>query len=338
MRQLDQQAKDSNIIIINECGVDPGTDHMSAMKIIHDVQSRGGKVVSFKSYCGGLPAPDNNNNPFGYKLSWAPRGVLLASRNNATFLQDGKTVTIPGKDLFDNYMIEDTPIGKVEGYPNRDSTQYLDVYGLKDCKTIIRGTYRYPGWCSTIKKIGDMGYLSIDPQNFEGKTYAEITARAIGASDATNLRQKVAEFSKLEPDHRILSNMEWIGLFSNTPVPSDAKTYLDALCAQCKDKLRYAPGEKDMLLMKHEFIVEFDDRKEWITSTLIDYGIPHGNTSMSRTVSLPVAIAVRLVLDGHLKLRGLQFPTTPEVYTPILKELEDLGIKFVEKLEKVEKK
>lgn len=339
MRSLDEEAKKAGIIIINECGVDPGTDHMSAMKIVHDVQSRGGKVVSFKSYCGGLPAPQDNDNPFGYKLSWAPRGVLLASKNNAHFLENGKTVDIPGKDLFDNFIVEEVPpLGNFEAYPNRDSVQYLSIYGLNDCQTIIRGTYRYPGWCPTIKKIADLGYLSIENQSFEGKTFSDLTASVIQTKSKDNLRTQVAQFLSLDPTHKILSNMEWLGLFGDQPVPSNVNTYLDALCSLCKEKLLYKPGERDMLLMKHEFIVDFPDRKEWITSTLIDYGLLNGASSMSRTVSLPVGIAIKLVLEGKIKLTGLQLPTIPELYNPILDELEQFNIKFVEKLVKVEKK
>lgn len=319
-------------------GVDPGTDHMSAMRVIDQVRAKGGTVVSFKSYCGGLPAPDSNDNPFGYKLSWAPRGVLLASRNNAHFLQNGKIVDIPAGELFANYILEDTPIGKVEGYPNRDSVHYLDVYGLKGCQTIIRGTYRYPGWCDTIKKIGDLGYLDITPLSIEGRTYSRLTRDAIKTSEEGNLAEQVARHLNIQPSSKIISNMEWLGLFGDAVVPKGVNTYLDALCSLCKERLRYAPGEKDMLLMKHEFIVDYPDRTETITSTLIDYGIPNGDTSMSRTVSLPVGIAVRLVLDGHLKLTGLHFPTSPELYNPILNDLEAMNIKFVEKVEKVEPK
>lgn len=335
MRSIDQQAKEAGIVIINECGVDPGTDHMSAMRIIDQAHAKGGTVTSFKSYCGGLPAPDSNDNPFGYKLSWAPRGVLLASRNNAHFLQDGKIVDIPGSELFANYIVEDTPIGKVEGYPNRDSVHYLDVYGLKGCQTIIRGTYRYPGWCDTIKKIGDLGYLDISPLSLEGRTYAQLTRDAIKTSEVGNLAHQVAEHLNLQPTSKIISNMEWLGLFSTALVPKGVNTYLDALCSLCKEKLLYAPGERDMLLMKHEFIIDYPDRTETVTSTLIDFGIPNGDTSMSRTVSLPVGIAVRLILDGHLKLTGLHFPTSADLYNPILNDLEAMGIKFVEKVEKV---
>eukprot|EP01118_Nematostelium_gracile_P014923 TRINITY_DN5897_c0_g1_i2.p2 TRINITY_DN5897_c0_g1~~TRINITY_DN5897_c0_g1_i2.p2 ORF type:complete len:417 (+),score=136.13 TRINITY_DN5897_c0_g1_i2:71-1321(+) len=310
MRSLDAEAKAAGIVVVNECGLDPGTDHMSAMKIIDDAHAKGGKITSFTSYCGGLPAPSDNDNPFGYKLSWAPRGVLLASRNDAHFLKDGKDVDIAGKDLFDNFLVEDTPIGKVECYPNRNSTQYLEIYGIPECQTIIRGTYRYPGWCQTIKKIADLGYLSIDPVQIEGKTFASITQELIKAENTDNLAQKVAEFLKIEPTNKIISNMEWMGLFSQQKVPQGVPTRLDALCSLCKEKLVYKPGERDMVLMRHQFTVDYSDRKEFISCTLVDYGIPNGDSSMSRTVSLPVGIAIKLVLTGPVSYTHLTLPTT----------------------------
>jgi len=309
------------------------------MRVIDAAKAKGGEVVSFTSYCGGLPAPDCNDNPFGYKFSWAPRGVLLASKNAAHFLQGGKEVDIPGKDLFDNYQSVHIPeLGDFESYPNRNSTQYIDIYGIKKVKTMIRGTYRYKGWCPTVKKIADLGYLDINPQHVEGKSYAELTRELIKADNVDNLKEKVAHFLHIPADHFTLANMEWLGLFGNQTVPAKINTMLDALCHICKEKMQYKKGERDLLLMKHEFVVEYPDRRETLSCTLIDFGIANGNTSMSRTVSFPVAIAIRLVLEGKIKLTGLQIPIIPELYNPILDELESLGIKFVEKVEKVEKK
>jgi saccharopine dehydrogenase (NADP+, L-glutamate forming)/spermidine synthase len=309
------------------------------MRVIDRATKEGGKVISFTSFCGGLPAPDSNNNPFGYKLSWAPRGVLLASKNDAAFLKDGKDVFIPGKDLFDNFHVVDIQgAGKFEGYPNRNSKQYIDIYGIKDTQTMIRGTYRNIGWCQTIKKIGDLGYLDVAEQNFEGKTYIDLIKQKLNFTNSADVRQKVAEATGLAADSFIISNMEWIGMFSDKKVDPKDKTYLDALCALFKEKLQYAPGERDMLVMRHEFVIDYPDRVETVSSTLLDYGIPNGDSSMSRTVSLPVAIAVRLVLQGKIKLTGLQIPIIPELYTPILDELQQLGINFVERVEKVEKK
>jgi len=339
MKELEQEAKEKGLVIINECGVDPGTDHMSAMKIIDAVKSKGGKIVSFSSYCGGLPAPQDNNNPFGYKLSWSPRGVLLASRNDALFLEDGKEVTIPGKVLFDNYgteLIEELGI-EFEHYPNRNSLQYIDLYGLRDTKKMIRGTYRNKGWCSTVKKLVDMGYLDLEEAQLAGQSYAALTGKLVGsqALDKDSLMKDVAAFLQLDSQHSIIKRFEWLGLFSEQQI-SQVTTRLDALCKLMEEKMQYAPGERDMLLMRHTFLAEYPSgTREKIKCTLIDYGIPHGDSSMSRTVSLPVAIATRLVLEGHYTTPGLSLPSIPQLYNPILDELATLNIVFKDTVEEV---
>jgi saccharopine dehydrogenase (NADP+, L-glutamate forming) len=337
MKKLEEEALSAGIVMINECGVDPGTDHMSAMKIIDKVHHDGGKIESFTSYCGGLPAPQHNDNPYGYKLSWAPRGVLLASRNDALFLENGKDVKIDGKVLFDNYKIfKIEGLGEFEGYPNRNSKQYIDIYTIPEVQTIVRGTFRNRGWCATIKKYADLGYLSIDNEDFGEMTYAQLMAKILGTSE--NLKAECAKKLGLDVTDPILHRMEWIGVFSDEKIPAKTPTKLDALCHLFKSKLVYKDGEQDLLLMQHYFIADFDNRKEHITSTLVDYGISHGDTSMSRTVSLPVAIAVKLVAQGKFTKIGLQVPMIKELYNPILEELESMGIKFVEKVVKTETK
>ena len=173
MKRLDQQVREQNLLFLNEIGVDPGIDHMSAMKIIHEVEAERGKILHFHSYCGGLPAPEDNDNPFGFKFSWSPRGVILASRNSARFLENGKIVEIEGKDLFLNYKVEEIEgLGKFEVYPNRDSVPYKELYGLKDAQTVIRGTYRNLGWCGTFKKIVDLGLVDETPlPNLKGISF-----------------------------------------------------------------------------------------------------------------------------------------------------------------------
>ena len=332
MQALDDEAKKAGILVLNECGVDPGIDHMSAMKIIDDIHNRGGKVISFTSFTGGLPAPDANNNPFGYKLSWSPRGVLLAGRNDAHFLRDGKDVVIPGPELFDNYEIMEVPgMGKFEGYPNRDSTSYIDIYNISETKTMLRGTFRNPGWCTTLKKIADLGLLELDEHTFENMTYADMM-RKLTDSEKGDLQGAVAEAAGLKKSDPIISRLDWIGLFNDTEIPSNITTYLDALCHLFEEKLQYAPGERDMIVMHHEFIAEYSDKKEKVTSTLIDYGIPNGDSSMSRTVALPVAVASRMILEGRITLTGVHRPIKSELYEPILGELESLGIKLEDRI------
>jgi saccharopine dehydrogenase-like NADP-dependent oxidoreductase len=336
MKELDEQARAAGILILNECGVDPGIDHMSAMQIIDYVHNKGGKIVSFTSFTGGLPAPDANDNPFGYKLSWSPRGVLLAGRNDAHFLRDGEIVNIPGPELFDHYEIMEVPgMGKFEGYPNRDSLPFIDYYGIQETKTMQRGTFRNLGWCSTLKKMADLGLLSIEERSFTGMTYAEMMSELTKVDSSESAVDATARMVGLKNDDPIIQRLDWLGLFDNQEVPSNVTTYLDSVCNLFEQKLKYAPGERDMIVMHHEFIAEYPNRKEKIMSTMIDYGIPNGDSSMSRTVALPVAIASRMILEGSIDLVGVHRPVMPEVYEPILKELETLNIKLEEDIIKL---
>ncbi|MHA1637111.1 MAG: saccharopine dehydrogenase C-terminal domain-containing protein [Candidatus Thorarchaeota archaeon] len=331
MKTLDDEAKKAGIMLLNECGVDPGIDHMSAMKIIDTIHQEGGKLTSFTSFTGGLPAPDANNNPFGYKLSWSPRGVLLAGRNDASFLRDGKSVVIPGAELFDNCEIMDVPgMGKFEGYPNRDSMSYIDIYGIQETQTMLRGTFRNMGWCDTLKKIADLELLDTTERDLSGVTFSDMMRQLISTEDA-DIATAIANSCGLETEDAIINRFKWLGLFSNDKIPEGVTTYLDALCHLFEDKLKYAPGERDMIVMHHEFIAQYSDRKEKITSTMIDYGIPNGDTSMSRTVALPVAIASRMILEGVITKTGVHRPITSDIYDPILTELETLNIKLEEK-------
>lgn len=331
MMALETKAKNAGILLLNECGVDPGIDHMSAMKIIDHIHEQGGNVVSFTSFTGGLPAPEANDNPFGYKLSWSPRGVLLAGRNDAHFLRDGKDVKILGSDLFDNYELMDVPgMGKFEGYPNRDSMSYIGIYSIPETQTMLRGTFRNIGWCGTLKKIADIGLLDITERSFTGTTYAGMVRNLISSAEA-DVKHAVAGTIGLSVDDPIILRIEWIGLFEERPIPQTVSTNLDALCYLFEEKMQYSQGERDMIVMHHEFIAEYPDRKEKITSTLVDYGIPNGDSSMSRTVALPVAIASRMILEGELNLIGVHRPIISEIYEPILKELEGLDITFDER-------
>lgn len=333
MRTLDKEARQRGLIFLNEIGVDPGIDHMSAMKIIDEVHAEGGKVVHFYSYCGGLPAPQNNDNPFGYKFSWSPKGVVLASKNPAKFLEDGKIVEIPGEDLFLYHReekIED--LGTFEVYANRNSMPYKELYGLKDAETVMRGTYRYPGWCETFKKIVDLGLVDATPaEHLDGITYGQMMALLIGADPRDNLPKITAGKIGVERDSDVIERLKWLGLFSDEIIPP-LGNHLEILSNLLQKKLYYKEGEIDMLLMRHKFIVENKDKtRNLITSTMIDYGIPYGDSSMSRTVSLPLAIGVRMMAEGKINLTGVQIPNRKELYLPILNELETLGIKMIDK-------
>jgi saccharopine dehydrogenase (NADP+, L-glutamate forming) len=336
MNTLDGPARQAGVVILNEIGVDPGIDHMSAMRIIDHVRGAGGKVVSFKSYCGGLPAPEANDNPFGYKFSWSPRGVCTAGKNSALYLENGQEVRIPGPELFANHHpMHVDGVGDLEGYPNRDSLSYIDVYGLKGIDTMFRGTFRYPGWCETLKKIVDLGLLEETPITYPpGTTFAKFTATLLKSPPTGNVRADVARQLDLPPNSKILDRLEWLGLFSNDPLPVTGQqtTPLDILAARMLDKMPYKPGERDMIVLCHYFIARYPSGQEdEMTSTLIDFGQPHGDSSMARTVSLPAAIGARLILTGKINKPGVHVPVNKDIYNPVLDELAELGIHCVEK-------
>jgi len=334
MRALDDAARQAGVILLNEIGVDPGIDHMSAMKVIHGVERRGGRVTSFDSWCGGLPAPEANDNPFGYKFSWSPKGVLMAGKNPARFLKDGQVEQVPGEELFDHFWtVQIQGLGAFECYPNRDSLPFMEQYGIQPTGWMFRGTLRNVGWCATLKKIAAMGYLEDTPLAERPATYRQLTAQLLGAKADAGLEQRMADSWGLPRDAKPITDMEWLGLLSDEPLPAGKNTPIDILTARMLLKMSYEPGERDLLIMQHEFVAEFVDHKEAITSTMIDFGIPYGDTSMSRTVGLPAAIAVRLILHGEIIVTGVHTPVISEIYEPVLAELATQGIGLKEKAE-----
>jgi saccharopine dehydrogenase-like NADP-dependent oxidoreductase len=332
MKALDGKAREKGLIFLNELGLDPGIDHMEAMRLIHEARTGRGRIKSFISYCGGLPAPEAKDNPFGYKFSWSPRGVLLAGRNEARYLKDGKEVVVPAERLFAHYqMIEIPGLGIFEGYPNRNSVLYIETYGIPETRTILRGTLRYPGWCLKMKKIGEIGLLDINEREWKARTYAEFLKELLAVEPQAPLTEKISEKLGVNPDSEVIRSFDWLGLFSDRPLPASRISPVDLLTALMVEKLKYKEGERDMTVLQHEIIVEYpDNRQEKITSALIDFGIPHGHSSMSRSVGLPVAIGVKLILENRIHLKGVLIPTAPEIYKPILEELRALGIIFKE--------
>ncbi len=337
MRQYSEPAAKAGLLFLNEIGLDPGIDHMSAMAIIDRVKNEGGKVVSFISSCGGLPAPDANDNPLGYKFSWSPKGVLMAGRNDARFLKDGKEVFIPSSKLFSSYwktMVEG--LGVLEAYPNRNSLPYIELYGLQGIKTMLRATFRNIGWCDTMQALVNLGLLKDDREwsDLNKMTYAQ-WLRAFVPEEG-GLRQDVAKKLGLSLDSPVMKRLDWLGLFSDEPIGLERGSTLDILAKAMLERMSYKPGEKDMIVLQHQFEVAYPDKRgEFIESTLIDFGLPNGDSAMARTVSLPAAIAVKMTLEGQLRLTGVQIPVVPEIYRPVLAELEKLGIKFQERVRKI---
>jgi saccharopine dehydrogenase-like NADP-dependent oxidoreductase len=328
MAALDGEAKAKGLTILNEIGVDPGIDHMSAMRIIDDVKGRGGKVVAFKSYCGGLPAPQHNDNPFGYKFSWAPRGVLVASRNGAQYLLGGRQVTVEPLRLFrDMHILQVPGFGDFEAYPNRDSISYQGVYGLEGISTLFRGTLRNMGWCDCIYTYRNEGLLDLDEFEVKGRTYAEVMRDRLGAAAGEDLRVVFAHQAGIPADSFPAWNLHWLGMFSDRKVKGEKTTMLDTMGDLMFERLAFKDGELDMIVLFHDFEAAFPDgHREHITSKLIDFGLPGGDSSMSRTVSLPAAIGAHMVLQGKITEKGVLRPVLPGIYNPVLDELATMNI------------
>ncbi|HEC34442.1 MAG TPA: saccharopine dehydrogenase [Chloroflexi bacterium] len=343
MRALDEQAKEAGVILLNEIGLDPGIDHMSAMRIIHHIHDADGQVVSFRSYCGGLPAPEANTNPFGYKFSWSPRGVVLAGRNDACYLEDGQVVEVPNRRLFaTRHTIHVEGVGDLDAYPNRDSLPYIQTYGIPETGTMYRGTLRYPGWCETWQKFVELGLLDLTERNdLEGLTFRQLMARLIRKPETDDLERDLAAHLGIAPDSDVMMRFAWLGLLGDEPLPPE-RTILDVLAAQMQKKLQYEEGERDMIVLLHDFVAVYRQglgarpRKEHIVSTMIAFGVPGGDTSMARTVGLPAASACRLILEGQIRLTGVHIPVLPEIYEPVLDELARMGIEMEERVERLE--
>lgn len=337
MKNLDGEAKRAGILILNEVGLDPGIDHMEAMRIIHEVEEKGGEITSFISYCGGLPAPEANTNPFGYKFSWSPMGVLLAGKNSAQYIKDGQQIFISSRDLFENYnIIQIEGLGDFEGYPNRNSLPYIDLYNIKSTKTMLRGTLRNIGWCPTLKKIVDLGLLDEEKKEWTGLTYNDFLRRLMNAPLEKDVKKALSNYLSIKEDSDIIKRLEWLDILSDDPLLIDKGSALDILGAKMLEKLQFEKGERDMIILQHTFEASYPDgKKERITSTLIDFGIPDGDSSMARTVGLPAAISTKLILKEKIKKTGVYIPILPEIYVPILQELKGLGIEFKEKKEEI---
>jgi len=332
MYALDAQAKEAGIIILNEMGLDPGIDHMSAMRIIDHVHKKGGKVEEFYSLCGALPAPESCDNPFNYKFSWSPKGVVLAGNNDAIYLRKEKTVEIPTADLFKNPLKLDFPgVGMLDIYPNRDSLSYIKIYGIPETQTMYRGTFRFSGWCETLDVMKALKCTLPEKHDFSGKTYAGALAMANGMKDEKDIKKQCASLLKIDENSYALNAMEWLGLFSNQPMNRTEDSMYEITSDLMIEKMMITENDRDMVVMMHIFKAAYPDgTKEVIKSRMLDFGSLKTDTSIARTVALPAAIAVEMILNNEIAIKGVHIPVIPEIYNPVLDNLEKLNIKMVE--------
>ena len=325
---FDEQAKEKDVLILTELGEDPGLDNMGAKQMIDEAKAQKGKILSLTSYGAGLPSFEHNRNPFGYKFSWDPKGLMRSAVTPAAYIVNGKKIDVPAK--FEQTKIVDVHgIGTFEVYANTDCTRYVSIFGLDKGVTIFKGLLRFPGWCSTIAAFLKLKLIeNTVEEDFENTTYAQFMARLVGVKTTDNINADVAKFLRINVHDDIIKRMNWLGIFDSVQIPLKRGNNSAVLVDLMLKKMSYAMGEKDMIIVHNELVVEFPHRKEKRISSMLVEGVPGGYSAMAGAVSLPVAIAARRILEGKVKKTGVCMPTTPDLYQPILEEMGTLGFSF----------
>ena len=335
MKALNQQAIDAGIIMMNEIGVDPGIDHLSAMRVIDKIRNDGGELQAFETFTGGLVAPESDNNPWNYKFTWNPRNVVLAGQGVCKFIQNHRYKYIPYHKLFRRTeIIEIDGYGKFEGYANRDSLQYREIYNLENIPTMYRGTLRRPGFCKAwhyFVKLGatDDSYIIEDSENMTNRQFIN-SFLPYNPNDSVELKFK-HYFNIRQDDIEMYEKFEWLGIFEETKIGLKNATPAQILQHILEQKWKLAPEDKDMIAMWHRFRFKLNGEDKEIHSSMVVKGDDQKYTAMAKTVGLPVAIATKMILNGTISTPGIHVPITKEIYNPILNELENYGINFTEK-------
>lgn len=335
MEALDEAAKEAGVVMINEIGVDPGIDHLSAMKLLDEIRESGGKMLQFESFTGGLVAPESDNNPWNYKFTWNPRNVVLAGAGGAVkFIQEGQYKYIPYHQVFRRTeFIDIDGYGRFEGYANRDSLKYRSVYGLEGIPTIFRGTLRRLGFCrawDVFVKLGmtDDSYVL---ENSENMTYRDFTNTFLAYNPFDRVELKLMHYLNIPQDSELMEKLTWLGIFERVKIGIKNATPAQILQHILEQKWTMEPEDHDMIVMYHKFGYELNGEKKMIESSMVSIGRNSKETAMARTVGLPVAIAAKNILNGNITTPGVQIPISKEIYTPMLAELAEHDIKFEER-------
>ena len=334
MKSFDGEARTKGLLFLNECGLDPGIDHMSAMQLIDRIKAADCKLISFESFTGGLIAPETDQeNPWRYKFTWNPRNVVMAGQGTAKFLQDGSFKYIPYQQLFQRVTHVTVPgFGEYEGYANRDSLKYLDTYGLQGIKTMLRGTLRNKGYCGAWNVLVQLGCCddSYSMERVDKLTHREFLNSFLDNAENKSLEKKISAAFGLSASGEEMKRLQWSGLFSDDLVGLQNGTPAQILEHILMKKWKLNDGDKDFIVMWHRFLYEENGTKKEIQSYLTATGKDERETAMAKTVGLPLAIAADLLIEGRISSRGVVIPTVKEIYEPILDELRKFDIRFTE--------
>jgi saccharopine dehydrogenase-like NADP-dependent oxidoreductase len=334
INDLHEDARRKGLLFMGEMGLDPGIDHMSALQSIHWIEHQGGKLQAFRSYTGGLIAPESDTNPWHYKFSWNPRNVVLAGQATAQYFEDARLKCIPYNRLFKSYNVVHVPgMGNFEAYANRDSLLYRSLYGLNEIPTILRGTLRYRGFCDAWNALVQIGLTdnACHIKDCGQMTYRDLVEAFISDKyPGNNLEARTASFLGLEEDCEIMDKLSWLGLFNEERIPIQNGSPALILEQLLLSKWELGPADKDMVIMQHEFEYLLNDTLQVMTATMVMKGNSPRDTAMARLVGLPMGILAKGMLQGKIQLTGVRIPVMPEVYTPVLAELRDYGVVFEE--------
>jgi saccharopine dehydrogenase-like NADP-dependent oxidoreductase len=334
IKTLNENALKSKVLVLNELGLDPGIDHMSAKKLIDQVKAKGGDVKGFESYTGGLVAPESDDNPWNYKFTWNPRNVVLAGQGgSAKFIKEGKYKYIPYHKLFRRTEIIDVPgYGKFEGYPNRDSLKYRSIYKLDDISTMYRGTLRKVGFCRAWNIFVQLGATddSYIVEGSENMTYREFINSFLKFNTYDSVELKLRHYLRIEQDDYMWEKLVWLGIFEDKKIGLKDASPAQILQKILQEKWTLSPQDKDMIVMWHRVTYTLDKIEKELISHMAYIGKDSNITAMSDTVGLPLGIATKMLLNGSIKTRGVVLPLDKQIYDPILKELKQYGIDFLE--------
>ena len=333
MMKLDEDVKRNGLLFLNEMGLDPGIDHMDVMHMKEKVDSEGGEIISLKSFCGALISPESDDNPWHYKFTWSPMNVILAGQGNARYKENSEIKEVPYEKLFMNTEKIDVPgLGAFEAYPNRDSIPYIVKYGLNGVKDFYRGTLRRPGFCEAWSALIKIGLTNSERvwKNTRNLTISEWVKSSLPSSNGLPLEDEIASYLQISKNDEVFKKISWLDLFSNKKIDSGEAASSQILLNLLMDKWEFREGDRDMVVLRTEIIYKSNKGRKKISSTMIYKGTDQLNTAMTYTGGLPVGIAVKLIASEEIKEKGVVIPVYKDIYTPVLKELQEYGIKFIE--------
>lgn len=336
MKAMDAAVREAGLMFMCEMGLDPGIDHMTASKIINSIHKVAGRITSFKSYCGGLIAPESDDNPWHYKFSWNPKNIITAGMGGAKYLHNGKQVEVPYEKMFEqNKKIKISGLNALAFYPNRDSLKYLDLYDVASIKTFVRATLRYPSFCRGWDAVVKLGLTDqTDTFDTKGATNVSWVRSKTGCAAKQDIRDHIATKLDLPKDDKVIALLESIDLFEEKTLPAGTMCSGDILLSLLQEKWRMADDDKDMVVMHHEIEYEHKGRMINLASSMVLKGEGGEHSAMARTVGMPMAILASLVLTKKLKPPvGVLLPVMQSVYRPVLRELEYNGITFTDEVE-----